>query len=127
MKKIIQIGAEAVLYREGGSLIKERVKKVYRIEEIDKPLRVKRTKREANVMEKAACNVPKVFRVDEKKAAIEMEFLDGPVLKGVIDDARDKEKICRSFAGQIARLHDAGIIHGDLTTSNALLKDGDVY
>ena len=31
---------------------------------------------------------------------------------------------CRRIGGAIARLHDAGYVHGDLTTSNMMLRDG---
>ena len=43
--------AEAVLYKDGNKVIKERVAKGYRLSVIDKQLRVGRSKREAKILE----------------------------------------------------------------------------
>ena len=50
--KLIAQGAEAKLFREKGILVKDRVKKGYRIEEIDKVLRKRRSKKEAKILSK---------------------------------------------------------------------------
>ena len=60
--KIIARGAEAVLYKENNSLIKERIKKSYRIPEIDIPLRKIRTRREAKILEKLSFSVAPFMR-----------------------------------------------------------------
>ena len=52
MQKIAQ-GAEAILYRDDNTLIKNRVKKSYRIAEIDNKLRIRRTRSDANLIRKA--------------------------------------------------------------------------
>ena len=52
--KIIAQGAEAILTKEGNALIKERVKKLYRIEEIDEKLRSSRTRKEAALLRAAS-------------------------------------------------------------------------
>ena len=36
----------------------------------------------------------------------------------------ERFQFCRCFGESIARLHNEGIIHGDLTTSNAMIEDG---
>lgn len=126
MKKIIQIGAEAKLYLKSSEvLVKERVKKGYRISEIDEKLRKRRSKREAKVLEKAKCNVPRF--IDLKNYKIEMEYLTGDVLKGVLDKSKNKKKMCYELGLQIAKLHESNIIHGDLTTSNAIWQDNKIY
>ena len=51
-----------------------------------------------------------------------MEFIDGKALKNVITPI-----LCESTGELIGRLHTCGIIHGDLTTSNIMLKDGKLY
>ncbi|MCW1297002.1 MAG: KEOPS complex kinase/ATPase Bud32 [Candidatus Parvarchaeota archaeon] len=124
-------GAEAILLREGNKLVKHRIKKSYRIREIDEELRKRRTKNEMKLLNEArriGVNVPMVVGVDEKEMKIEMEFLEGKVLKEWLDKlGKDRESICREIGRQIALLHKANIIHGDLTTSNMILSDGKVY
>ncbi|MEK6841016.1 MAG: O-sialoglycoprotein endopeptidase, partial [Nanoarchaeota archaeon] len=62
--KIIKQGAEAILKLDKNILIKERIPKSYRIKQIDDKLRKFRTKREANLLQKANfVNVPKLFNV----------------------------------------------------------------
>ena len=123
--KPLHIGAEAVLYKQGNKLIKERVRKDYRIKELDEPIRKRRTRREAKVLQKADCNIPKLIKVDDQNMIIEMDYIDGDVLKNILDN--DKKEVCENFAKQIALLHNQNIIHGDLTTSNAILKKDQVY
>jgi len=53
---------------------------------------------------------------------IKMEYIDGTVLKKAINPLLSEQ------TGElIGRLHTHGIIHGDLTTSNILFKDGKLY
>ena len=47
---IVAQGAEAILYREDDILIKERIKKGYRIKELDEKLRKRRTRSEAKLL-----------------------------------------------------------------------------
>ncbi len=114
-------GAESVLILEKGILIKRRIKKGYRIKEIDEFLRKHRTKVEAKMLKKAGqiVNVPKIISVE--KFEIKMEYIDAPVLRDVINEVDDK--ILRNIGEIIAKLHSKDIIHGDLTTSNFLLKN----
>ena len=122
--KIIKQGAEAIIYKEDNYLVKERIKKSYRIDGIDIRLRKYRTRGEAKLLQKVE-NSPKVFDVDEKNMKIKMEFIDGKLIKDILDDLnKDKRNlILREIGGKIAKMHDDDIIHGDLTTSNMILKD----
>ena len=122
--KIIKQGAEAILYKEGNYLIKERIKKSYRIEDIDEKLRKFRTRREGKLLQKTE-NSPKVFEVDDKKMIIKMEFIDGELIKDILDNLKKDKRnnLLREIGGKIAKMHDKDIIHGDLTTSNMILKD----
>jgi len=127
---IIAQGAEAILIHEDGRLIKKRVKKGYRLPILDDKLRKQRTKKEAKLLAKAAklIPVPKIIKTDEKQE-IDMEFLQGLKLSEHLDTLENAEDICKIIGEQIAKLHDADIIHGDLTTSNMILseKDNKVY
>lgn len=50
---------------------------------------------------------------------IEMEAIDGEPLRDRLDPA-----ILREAGRMVGRLHAAGIVHGDLTTSNIIHRDG---
>lgn len=135
-KKIIARGAEAILYREKldgqEALVKERIKKSYRLPEMDSELRSQRTRREARLLSEARrCGVltPKVFSVDGKGCKIVMEFIAGKMLKELFNEVSEKEAadMAKKTGGQIVLLHSGGIIHGDLTTSNMILSEGKIY
>ena len=123
---IIARGAEAILYKQGNSLVKERIKKSYRIGEIDLPLRKQRTRKEAKILEKLSFS-PKLIKLDEKNFKIEMEFIEGKTLNDSINEIKDKQKIFTLLGKQIEQMHNQNIIHGDLTTSNMLLKENKLF
>jgi TP53 regulating kinase-like protein len=113
-------GAEAIiLLNKDNNIEKSRIKKDYRIPEIDIPLRTSRTKKEAKIIEKLQkiISVPKIVNVTEYD--IEMEFLDGAQLKKVLDS---RPELAELIGKNLSLMHDANIIHGDLTTSNMILK-----
>ena len=121
------IGAEAVLRREGGIIIKERVSKGYRIPFIDDKLRKYRTRREAKLLLKClgAANVPKVLDVSEY--LIRMEFIDGKKLSSCLDEMSNRKEICFKIGEEVCKMHNIDVIHGDLTTSNMILKEGKIF
>ena len=123
-KMIIQQGAEAIIYRDGDKLIKERIPKCYRIKEIDDKIRKLRTRSEGRLLMKAE-NTPNVFLVDCDKYIIEMEFIDGELVKDVLNglNVHERKELCREIGVNVAGLHDNNVIHGDLTTSNMVVKE----
>lgn len=128
---IIAQGAEAILIKEGNFLVKERISKNYRIKEIDDKIRKLRTRSEAKLLERAysIINTPKVISSDDKNMKITMEFIDGLKLVNNLDNISEKEreKIITLIGNEVALLHNNNIIHGDLTTSNMILKEEKVY
>ena len=131
MKTLIAQGAEAKLYKEENTLIKERIKKSYRHEEIDSRIRKTNTRREYKLLGKASkiISVPKVLDYNEKEYKITMEFIPGLTLRDTLDNIPTKKRLelCEQLGQEIARLHNIGIIHGDLTTSNFILKEDKIY
>tara|TARA_Y100000034_G_C6829245_1_gene374178 strand:- start:220 stop:810 length:591 start_codon:yes stop_codon:yes gene_type:complete len=127
--KLISQGAEAKLYKNKDILVKERIKKSYRISFLDNRLRKLRTRSEAKLLEKANVFTPKVFKVDDKSMKIEMEFIEGKLLRDTIDKLTKKqqEETCKLIGKEISKLHEQDIIHGDLTTSNLILQDKKLY
>ncbi|MDI3483786.1 MAG: bifunctional N6-L-threonylcarbamoyladenine synthase / protein kinase Bud32 [Methanobacteriaceae archaeon] len=125
-------GAEANIYNgtwlHYNVIVKERIKKDYRIKEIDEGLRRFRTRNEAKLFNEAKkCGVltPLLFDINLEKASIKMENITGEPLNDIIEDLDpdERRKICESIGEDIAKLHEHGIIHGDLTTSNIIMKD----
>ena len=124
---IIAKGAEAVINLENNQILKERVKKSYRLNQLDEALRKKRNRAEAALLRearRAGVDVPQVL--EESDFSIRMEFIAGTKIK----DAMKKDN-CKEFAEKIAvsvaKLHDRDIIHGDLTTSNMILKGDTIF
>lgn len=130
MEKIIGRGAEAIIHRIRDKVVKERIKKSYRIPILDQKLRMSRTKSEAKIINKLQniIPVPKLLSAPESKGMIHMQFLDGEKLSDNLEKL-DYKKICKLIGNNIAKMHDQGIIHGDLTTSNMiyLKEENKVY
>jgi Kae1-associated kinase Bud32 len=130
--KIIKRGAEAVLYLDDSQLVKERIKKNYRLTEIDEKLRKLRTRKEAKLLNEAkrvGVETPKIFSIDEKGFKIIMEFIDGKRLKEFFNETNDKnrKKAAEELGKSVGLLHKNGIVHGDLTTSNMILKEDKIF
>jgi Kae1-associated kinase Bud32 len=134
--KIIYRGAESIIYLDTFDdqkvLVKERIKKNYRLDQIDEKLRKERTRKEVKLLTDARkFNVltPKIIHVDYQKHKIIMENIDGTRIKEFLNSADEKqlEKISFEIGRLVGRLHANNIIHGDLTTSNMILKDGQIY
>lgn len=111
-------GAEAVLRRSTllgrETVIKERIKKNYRISELDEKLRRERTRAEARLLHRAkiaGVDCPIVFEVDE--FSLTMSFIDG-------DRPRPTTRDCKRAGEMLASLHAADIIHGDFTPANLI-------
>ena len=124
--KTIQKGAEAVIYLDNNKVIKDRVKKSYRISVLDEKLRKRRTKSEAKIFYKlfGVVPVPKVFSSD--KFSIVMEFIKGVKLSEGLEVLNYKV-VCKKIGENLTKIHDSDIIHGDLTTSNMIFKRGQVF
>jgi len=122
--EIIGKGAEAVLIKKNDQLIKDRIKKSYRISYLDLKLRKTRTKKESKLLQKASelIPVPTLIKTDEKEK-IEMSFIKGKKLSESLDELKNSLEICKKIGENIAKLHDENIIHGDLTTSNMIYEE----
>lgn len=110
-------------------IAKVRVPKAYRHEVLDARLRAERTRDEASLLlaaRAAGVPVPVVYDVDRAAAALRLERIEGPALRDVLPHDADEAAAIRfhDLGRIIARLHDAGLTHGDLTTSNILVPGG---
>ena len=127
MKEIAR-GAEAVV-REGKLLgmpvvVKERVRKGYRVPQLDERLRRLRTRGEARLLheaKKAGVLCPVVYSVSDYELI--MSRIEGKLLLEMAADGR----LLRKTGEALAKLHGAGIAHGDFTTANVMVKRGSVW
>ena len=125
-------GAEAELRRTEflgrAAIEKARVPKAYRLPELDATIRRSRIRMEARLMTEsraAGVSVPTVYDVDMAAGTLVMEFIEGPTVKQVFDEGGPAAlEVARQVGQVVGRLHRAGIVHGDLTTSNMILRDG---
>jgi Kae1-associated kinase Bud32 len=77
---------------------------------------------------KAGVPVPVVYDVDLVGDRIVMEFVEGPTVKEVLQKRlEDPRAIARAVGTLGGTLHAHGIVHGDLTTSNMLWRDGRIH
>ena len=127
-----QSGAEAVIepaeHLGRAVLAKRRLPKPYRDARLDAHLRDARTRDEANLLmaaRVAGVPVPVVYDADRAGAVVLVEPIAGRTLREVLAEDRDATAIARvrTLGKLLRRLHDAGMTHGDPTTSNVLVPD----
>lgn len=130
-QKLIQQGAEAKIMQKENRILKNRISKSYRIKELDEKIRKRRTKAEGKLLKKASevIPIPEIININEKEKTIEMEFIDGLKLSDNLDnfDLKKQKEICKTIGENVAKIHNKEIIHGDLTTSNMIFKNGELF
>ena len=134
-KNVIAQGAEAILYLEemkmngvtGHVVVKDRIKKGYRLPEIDSRIRKQRTRHEESLLNRArraGVDVPKVLEVREN--IIVLEYIKGEKVKDAFNnlDESGRSNECELIGKALGKIHSANMAHGDFTTSNMILSDG---
>ncbi|MBU2561506.1 MAG: Kae1-associated serine/threonine protein kinase [Nanoarchaeota archaeon] len=123
-------GAEAIIYSDYTTVTKHRFEKTYRHPELDSRLRKSRTRREAKILEKLqgmGFPAPRLIEMDDSDMKVHMDHVPGELVKKVIDSLEEKKdekaylKLCREIGEKTALLHNKGMVHHDLTTSNMIL------
>jgi len=133
--RIIGVGAEAMLvegYLGGLHIVaKYRVPKIYRAEQLDARLRKARTALEAKLLGRAAAagiNVPHVVYVDVEEGLLVLTYIEGERMKELLQSGcKDVGRLASEIGRMVGILHNEGIIHGDLTTSNIIVRGGRPY
>ncbi|KAK8474429.1 hypothetical protein V6N13_128234 [Hibiscus sabdariffa] len=135
---LVKQGAEARVFESvfagKRSIVKERFSKKYRHPSLDSKLTIKRLNAEARCMTKArrlGVLTPVLYAVDPVLHTLTFEFVEGPSVKDVFlgfgSNGVVQERladIATQIGDAIGKLHDGGLVHGDLTTSNMLIRDG---
>ncbi|KAL8548266.1 hypothetical protein ACS0TY_007549 [Phlomoides rotata] len=135
---LIKQGAEARVFESAfvgrRSIVKERFSKKYRHPSLDSKLTLKRLNAEARCTTKArklGVSTPVLYAVDPLQHSLTFEYVEGPAVKdvlldfglnGIVEERLDD--IATQIGDAIGKMHDGGLIHGDLTTSNMLIRNG---
>ncbi|GGK57324.1 bifunctional N(6)-L-threonylcarbamoyladenine synthase/serine/threonine protein kinase [Haloarcula sebkhae] len=109
-------GAEATVRFDGDRVIKERVPRSYRHPTLDERLRIERTRQEARLTSEARRNgvpTPLVRDVDPNESRIVFQRVGDTDLREGLSESRVAD-----VGRWLARIHDAGFVHGDPTTRN---------
>lgn len=118
--KEINKGAEAIILLDNRKIIKKRISKTYRDPLLDKKIIKKRNKQESTLLKRAKIanvNTPIVYSVTENTIVMEK-----------LEDTNQHEKHLGEIGREIAKLHDSGIIHGDLNLINIIItKEKKIY
>ncbi|KAI9819674.1 MAG: hypothetical protein M1832_003908 [Thelocarpon impressellum] len=139
---LITQGAESHLYRTAYLLptlpaaLKHRPPKPYRHATLDARLTRHRLLSEARALvrcRRAGLRVPALYALDAEAGWVLMEWIAGPSLRAGLKTwmkARDEDKeqqeglrkLMSEVGGLVGAMHAAGVVHGDLTTSNLMLR-----
>ncbi|KAF2397781.1 kinase-like protein [Trichodelitschia bisporula] len=143
--ELITQGAEALVYRTHFlttstlCALKYRPKKSYRHPTLDARLTKGRILAEARVLvrcRKEGLAVPAVMGADWEAGWLATEWIDGQTIRAYLDDylhgiddanvvAEQQEELMELMARvgeSVGKMHEIGIVHGDLTTSNLMLR-----
>jgi Kae1-associated kinase Bud32 len=123
-------GAEAVLTESThlghDAITKTRLVKGYRHPELDERIRRQRLRQEATLLQaarQAGVPTPAILGLDERQAVLHLRRLAGPTLAAhLLSRTPTTADHLRQWGRLIGRLHAHGLVHGDLTTSNAILE-----
>lgn len=114
-------------------LLKHRFKKAYRHPSLDANLTARRITHEARILvraRRAGVLVPSLRFVDLQSGIIGMTYIEGMTAREAIikdSDTDDVSNLLRDIGTVVGLLHSVDLVHGDLTTSNLILRsDGKV-
>ncbi|KAH6655452.1 kinase-like domain-containing protein [Truncatella angustata] len=139
---LITQGAEGRLYKSSYLLpsfpcaLKHRPSKPYRHPLLDAKLTRHRILAEARILQKCrreGVAVPALYAVDEANGVLAMEWVPGAPVRVRVNEwiRRRKEQLGRAeellglmrrMGEAVGKLHKCGVVHGDLTTSNMMLR-----
>lgn len=134
---LVYQGAEALVYRTTflcppyahAAFLKHRPSKPYRHPTLDAKLTRHRILSEARALVKlrrAGIDVPAVYALDWDGGVLLGEWIDGESVRSVAESAEATQlgDLMRTVGQVVGKMHEAGVVHGDLTTSNMMVRAG---
>ena len=102
----------------------------YRLPVLDEEIRRQRTVHEAEMIhqaKRAGVASPYLYDVDLPSSTMVMERVEGVRLKDLLESGTSgAEGVFRELGRSVGKLHAAGIMHGDLTTANAVVRGAEL-
>jgi TP53 regulating kinase-like protein len=134
---LISQGAEARIWKipagssssfQVDAIAKERFSKSYRHPVLDERLTKQRCRAESRILtkclEKGGLDVPAVLRVEPP--VLYLGFVEGKTLRDTLEELLDQSsdvlELAKSMGDTVGKVHSLGIVHGDLTTSNIMMR-----
>jgi TP53 regulating kinase-like protein len=134
---LISQGAEARIWKipagssssfQVDAIAKERFPKSYRHPILDERLTKQRCRAESRILtkclEKGGLDVPAVLRVEPP--VLYLGFVEGKTLRDTLEELLDQSsdvlELAKSMGDTVGKIHSLGIVHGDLTTSNIMMR-----
>ena len=130
--KLIKKGAEADIYQihwqSSKAILKIRKIKNYRNTKLDSKIRKQRTIKESQILNQIksmGISCPLVYFVNLRKSSITMQEIPGTP----VHDLPNPQiiELSKTIGKMVGLMHKNGIMHGDLTTSNFILYQNQVY
>lgn len=130
--KLIKKGAEGDIFlttwNRHKAILKARKKKGYRNAALDHRIRRRRTIRESEIISQVksfGICTPLIYFVDTKNCTIIMQRVEGKLLQDLSDSKLIKTT--KEIGHIVGTMHNNGIMHGDLTTSNFITSNGRIF
>jgi len=122
------------LYSGRKAIVKERFARKYRNKLLDLTIRKERTKAEAKAILKCKQGgiiTPVIYSLNLNDCKIIMENINGQTINDYLtnfkkenrDDNASLTKLLMDIGAIVGKMHSLGVFHGDLTTSNILIKE----
>tara|TARA_B100002052_G_scaffold111654_1_gene102994 strand:- start:1219 stop:1881 length:663 start_codon:yes stop_codon:yes gene_type:complete len=131
---VLHEGAEAIVtagsWLGKRAVLKYRRRRRYRHPDLDRRLTRQRMAVEARVLSKlsaAGYPSPSLMLMQPNKSTMLLSRIEGKTLYDVLKTENSSRNILHSLGGLIRRLHELEISHGDLTTHNVMVSEGDLY
>lgn len=133
MAELLGKGAEAELYAtrflDQDAVVKDRIRKAYRVHALDLRLRTERTRHEAKILhaaKQAGVRCPRLVHAEPEKHKLYLERFEGTLLRQSLPtlSGTNRSWVLTECGKQIALLHEGGLSHGDCTTSNFMYVAG---
>ncbi len=130
--KLLKKGAEGdiyvILFNKKHTILKTRKKKNYRNNLLDSVIIKRRTTTESEIMsivKSFGVSSPLIYFVDIKNGLILMQYIEGILVR----DMKNRKLIysCKEIGDIVGILHNNGIMHGDLTTSNFIYNADRIF
>ncbi|VWU48548.1 EKC/KEOPS complex subunit BUD32, putative, partial [Hepatocystis sp. ex Piliocolobus tephrosceles] len=132
---LISTGSDANIYMckfLGKNVVKKVIyRKFYRHKTIDKKIRKLRISNEIKFTKRLTSlniDVPILYFIDMEEKSLFFEYIKGCTINNILKNIIEYvPNIAKAVGIILAKIHNGGVIHGDFTTSNLMLRNSYIY